>query len=214
MNNNDMQEQYSYYTSTLGFMYCELTGNYMGNKKQIVQFIENYFHTIIDKNPILLKTYSIINNKPVFSQLNKNNININDYVKIKFVSQKIFLNYSEQFFNIKLNSKQPWYLLGLINKKTKQLRLYFMIDHSYVDGYHFKEIIESGFHLPSNYEIKKDTKKNDKNIIEKIFYYVIGTLILFSILISIIFKYVFKNISQKVSPKVSPKVSQKISEKN
>ena len=149
------------------------------------EFIVNYINEIVSKNDILKKT--IIEKKNSLFLNDVKSYNIDDYIKIKYTDFNKFNNYINDLLNSNFDKELKWESLWCVDKNTNQTRFYFKIHHSYVDGYKLINIIMSPFKRD---DITKKFKRQT-NIFNKIYYILVGTILLIITNLIIIFKSLF-----------------------
>jgi len=151
------------------------------------EFILNYINEITSKNDILKKTIVEKNNN-IFLD-NVNSFNINDYITIKYTKFNNFNSYIDNLLNTNFDKKLKWESLWCIDKENQLTRFYFKIHHSYVDGYKLINILMSPFKTTDTDITKKFQR--DTNIFNKIYYFLIGTILLIITNLIIIIKSLF-----------------------
>ena len=141
-------------------------------------FIINYLEKIVSQNDILKKKIILKNNKTYIK--NVDNFDLKDYYKIKYTNYKKFDKYIEKI-NEDFNSESNWFSFWCFDIKNKKGRLYFKIDHAYADGYKIIEILCN----------INDTKKLQKKKPNRLYYIIIGTILLLISYIKFFFKCIF-----------------------
>ena len=148
-------------------------------KKQLIKLILKLYK----KNPILNQI--IVNHNDKLYLETDLSLNITDYYSIKYLPEEMFNDEIYTLLNKSLNNPKKWYLFYCIDKKTKKSRLYFKIFHAYADGYQLIKILTSILGNETE-NITKKFKRNTSNLYDKIYYLIIGTIILILILILIL----------------------------
>ena len=155
-------------------------------------FINDYVDNVFKKN-YNLHQYIIENNNLLFLE-DIDLINIKDYYSIKYTKYKHFDKYIHKILNNKFNTELKWKFLFCIDKETNKSRIYFKIDHAIADGYQIIKILISPF---QDNDISKKFKRKT-TFLHTLYYYFIGTVILFVInirvFINLLYNY-FKNIN-------------------
>lgn len=145
--------------------------------------LEFYLNTVIRQYHIL--KMKIENNSWVYpNEL----FDLKDYYAILSVPQKDMDSYTNIILNEPFLKECKWHCTVLNDLEKNQSRLYFKIDHSYCDGYKLIEILTVSF-LP-NY-VKPNFKRTVTNPLKCIYYYFIGTIILFLTNIRILWNIFF-----------------------
>ena len=151
------------------------------------EYIINYINKIISNHKILTQLIVEIDNSFFLDDVKL--LNINDYYSIEYTPFDNFNNYINAMINNEINTQLKWQFLWCIDKESKKTRLYFKIHHAYVDGYQLIKILISPFN-----ENKRDIIpqfKRKTGILETIYYYIIGTIVLIFINIRFILKVCF-----------------------
>ena len=141
------------------------------------EYIINYINEITSKHRILTQLIVEIDNS--FFLDNVKLFNINDYYTIEYTTFDKFDNYINNMLNNEITTQLKWKFLWCIDKESKKSRFYFKIHHAYVDGYQLIKILMSPFNEHERDIIPKFKRKTD--ILETIYYYIIGTILLFFI---------------------------------
>ena len=149
------------------------------------EYIANYINEIVSKNDILKKTI-VEKNSSIFLN-DVTHYNINDYITIKNTDAKHFNSYIHNLLNTTFDKELKWESLWCVDKDTNQTRFYFKIHHSYVDGYKLINIIMSPF---KNDDITKKFQRQT-NIFNKIYFILVGTILLIITNLIIIIKSLF-----------------------
>lgn len=139
--------------------------------------IINYINKITYKNRILTQLIVEIDNS--FFLDNVKLLNINDYYTIEHTTFDKFDNYINTMLNNEITTQLKWKFLWCVDKESNKSRFYFKIHHAYVDGYQLIKILMSPFNENERDIIPQFKRKTD--ILETIYYYIIGTIILFFI---------------------------------
>lgn len=154
-------------------------------------FINDYVDNVFKKN-YNLHQHIIENNNQLFLE-DIDLINIKDYYSIKYTKYKHFDKYIYKILNNKFNTELKWKFLFCIDKETNKSRIYFKIDHAIADGYQIIKILTSPF---QDNDITKKFKR-ETTFLDTLYYYFIGTIILFVInirvFINLLYNY-FKNV--------------------
>lgn len=153
-------------------------------KELTKDLVFKYITDVYNKNEILQNKICIENNKITTSKYKQ--YNIEEHYEIKYIDQKYFDKYISKIAN---NNKDncgktllDWYFLCCVDKKTKSSRLIFKINHSKCDGIKLKHILQCSnvFHgISNNSTIKK--KYSNITFCEKIYYHIIGFIVLLKI---------------------------------
>jgi len=155
-------------------------------------FMNDYVKKIFEKNENLHQ-YIIEKNNQLFLE-NIDTIDINNYYNIKYIKNKHFDKEIDNMLNNKFTTELKWKFLFCIDKETNKSRCYFKIDHAIADGYQINKILSSPF---QDNDITKKFKR-ETTFFDTLYYYFIGTIMLFviniKIFIHLLMKY-FNNIN-------------------
>ena len=148
----------------------------------------NYLNEIIDKNTIL-KNY-IEQKGDNFYWMEDSNLyfNIENFYTIKPENYKNFENATTTVLNDEFSSKYKWHFTVFNDYTNNKSRIYLKIDHSYCDGYNLISMLT----IPLNPNYKRpDFKRKPKNLLDQLYYFIIGTILLIIINVKIIWKLFF-----------------------
>lgn len=158
-------------------------------------FIIKYVESIIEIYPLLKKEIVKEGNNIYFKEMN--NFKIENHIKIENIEKEKF----NEKINIILNTSLEGRAFLLVCYKDKirdECRVYFLVNHGYIDGYKLINALITP--LYKDYKIPK--MKRETGMISKLYYYVIGTIILLvmniRILINLLLKEDEKDIVRKV----------------
>ena len=84
-------------------------------------------------------------------------------------------------------SEYNFYMFVCINRELKKSRIFFKIHHSYADGYKLMNMLTEPLYIKKE-DNKPPAFKREKNMLNSIYYYTIGTVILFITTILILLK--------------------------
>ena len=151
------------------------------------EYLLNYINEIIKNNPILKQTIIKKNNQ--FFLCDIESFNINKCFSIKYSEKTNFNTYIKSMLNKKL-SEYNFYMFICINRELKKSRIFFKIHHSYADGYKLMNMLTEPLYIKKE-DNKPPAFKREKNMLNSIYYYTIGTVILFITTILILLKNLF-----------------------
>ena len=151
------------------------------------EYLLNYINEIIKNNPILKQTIIKKNNQ--FFLCDIESFNINKCFSIKYSEKTNFNTYIKSMLNKKL-SEYNFYMFVCINRELKKSRIFFKIHHSYADGYKLMNMLTEPLYIKKE-DNKPPAFKREKNMLNSIYYYTIGTVILFITTILILLKNLF-----------------------
>lgn len=138
------------------------------------EYIINYINEITSKHRILTQLIVEVDNS--FFLNNVQLLNINDYYTIEQTKFENFDKYVTVMLNNEITTQLKWKFLWCIDNDSKKSRFYFKIHHAYADGYQIIKILMSPF---NNRDHDMTTKfKRQTDLLETIYYYIIGTIVL------------------------------------
>ena len=141
-----------------------------------------YLQTIIDYSPILKKFIENKNNN--YYWVENLNFNIKEQYVIKNEQIEMFDTNTEYILNQSFLTKTKWYVTVLNDTIQNKSRIYLKINHAYCDGYKLIDILFKPFDKLYSQPIFKRSKSN---IIDTIYYCIIGTISLMIIYISTLY---------------------------
>jgi hypothetical protein len=160
---------------------------YLDFKKELTpEFITIYVNNIVDENQILKQDIYKRFNK--FYLKNNDNFNIDNHIIIKYVDYKRFDSFINTVLNMPLINN-TFLIVTCIDKSEKVSRIYFKINHAYVDGYGLINILSKP--LSKNVFIPEFKRKT--TLLKTIYHYIIGTIVLLIINVKIMFKLFFND---------------------
>lgn len=141
-------------------------------------FIKNYTNEIIDYYPILKKKMILHENEYIFEK--EDTFQLNDHIEIieNVTDDSIFIDLINKEINI-------FHLLFYIDHENNKSRIIFCVDHSYCDGYKIIDILTHPI-KDKQFELPKFNRK--VNLFNKIYYILVGTIILLIMNIKIFIK--------------------------
>jgi len=152
------------------------------------EYIINYINEITSKHKILTQLIVEIDNSFFFD--NVKILNINDYYTIEQTKCDNFDNYINVMLNNEITTQLKWKFLWCIDKESNKSRFYFKIHHAYVDGYQLIKILMTPF---KEREPDITTQfKRQTDLLETIYYYIVGTIVLIFINIRFFINLCFK----------------------
>jgi len=166
-------------------MMCYLDCNQILDEKWILKYMDDF----VNFNPILKQEFVDISDNILLKTVD--NFDINQQYDIKYTDHKKFDKYISSLLNEKFKIETKWFLLWCIDKKTNKSRIYFKIHHSYADGYKVMQMIMKPFNNNNDINVTTKLKRSKNNFFESMYYYFIGTIILFIISIKNLIKLIF-----------------------
>jgi len=148
----------------------------------------NYLHEIIDKNAILKNYIEQKDDNFYWVEDSTLHFNVDNFYTIKRENYKNFDNATNVILNYVFLSKYKWHFTILNDYKNNKSRIYLKINHSYCDGYNLIDMLTSP--LNQNYK-RPDFKRQTNNLLDTLYYFVIGTILLIIINVNIIWKLCF-----------------------
>jgi hypothetical protein len=153
------------------------------------KWILKYMDDLVNLNPILKQAF--VNISDNISLKTVDNFDINQQYDIKYTKHKNFDKYISSLLNDKFKMETKWFVLWCIDKKTNKSRWYVKMHHSYADGYKLIQMLLQPIYN-NTVDITKQFKRK-KNIFESMYYYFIGTIILFIITIKNLMNLMINN---------------------
>lgn len=123
---------------------------------------------------------------------------IQNHVLIKYVDKHKFNNYIGIINNQTLSNS--FFLLCCIDNKNKRSRMYFRFNHAYTDGYNLIKITCKSF-INTNYVTPKFTRHT--NLLNTVYYYTIGTIMLFVVYLKIWILCLFNIFTKPQEPSIT-----------
>jgi len=163
------------------YMYAHIEFNKILDK----DYIKDYIKDIVTKNSILQSYYFEENKKFYIKKID--NFDPKNNYKIIYTSFKNKNKYLYEIINTPLKTQTKWMVYFLIDIKKKESLMYFKIEHSYCDGYNFIKILLS--HYNNKDLITPKFKRITHDYFSMVYYYLIGTIILFISLIKYIYNF-------------------------
>jgi len=172
---------------------CKIIVNLEFDTSLKESFIDDYIKKIVNNNSILRSKIEKKDNK--FFLIELEDFDINKKFLIKKTSYNNFDKELDYLINNDLENNTKWFLYICIDEENNKSRIYFKIDHSYADGYQIIKILTSPFsEIDNTVHFKRQT-----TFLNKIYYFLYGTLyLLISFIIYVIksfFNYYFINYS-------------------
>jgi len=169
-------------------LFCILTyidvDEFWSNEK-IVSFMQE----IVDKNAILKQT--IIEKDNLLFLDKVKSFDLNDYYTIEYVARDNFDTYISSLLNTDFDTESKWKFLWCVDKETKKTRFYFKIHHAYADGYKVIDILTSTEKTKCDIT-GKFKRTSEINIFNKLYEFIIGTLLLVFMNMLIFFNVILK----------------------
>ena len=134
--------------------------------------VKRYMKLLCSKNQILLKKFSIIND--ILLSTNVSTFKVSDYYKIQYIPFTKFDETTTTLLNDTFTTEMRWGITFCIDKDANKTRLYFKSDHLYADGYQIIKILS----LSQKEEQIVEKFKRTTTIVDTLYYYVFGTLLL------------------------------------
>lgn len=171
--------------------------NNMYNMLSILDFDEiwnkdlfvNYLNELIDKNTILQNYIEQKDDNFYWVKDSNLDFNIDNFYIIKPENYKNFENATTRVLNDEFSSKYRWHFTVLNDYTNNKSRIYLKIDHSYCDAYNLISMLT--IPLKPNYQIP-DFKRKPNNLLDQLYYFIIGTILLIIINVKIIWKLFLK----------------------
>jgi hypothetical protein len=156
-------------------------------------FISNYINEIVENNPVLKQT--IVEKDNLFFLQDVTPFIVTNYYTIEYINRDVFDSYIPALLNNNFETDIKWKFLFCIDKETNKSRYYFKIHHAYIDGYKIIDMLTIPL-TDKNKNKYTNITNNFKRVVEtgiinKIYYYIIGTIIL--IITNIICLFYFIN---------------------
>lgn len=158
--------------------------------------IRDYITTLVEKNPIL-RQYIVTQDNKLYLETS-DFPNIDNHYSIKYMPKEKFDNEISQMLNKKFTTKEKWFFLWIIDTPANKMRCFFKIDHTYADGYQIIKILTSPF---AHEDLTKNFKRTTETFLEKLYYFIFGTLMLIAINIRFLFSFLFQPKSANISYK-------------
>jgi hypothetical protein len=150
--------------------------------------IREYLETLVAKNDILKKHITEKGSSIFLEDVCK--FDLNKHYDVEYTREETFDNHIEIILNSKIVTDSKWKFLFCIDKETNKSRYYLKIHHAYEDGTSLIKMLISP--LGCSYNPEKSTRSH--GWLDKLYYYVIGTIILILTniknVISIALKYI------------------------
>ena len=170
--------------------------NNMYNMVSILDFDEiwnkdlfvNYLNELIDTNTILQNYIEQKDDNFYWVKDSNCDFNIDNFYTIKPENYKNFVNATTTVLNYEFSSKYRWHFTVLNDYKNNKSRIYLKIDHAYCDAYNLISMLT--IPLKPNYK-RPDFKRKPNNLLDQLYYFIIGTILLIIINIKIIWKLFF-----------------------
>jgi hypothetical protein len=158
---NDSQNGYSILT------YCDISNEYTDNRFQ--EIVAN----IITNFPVLKQRIVKKDSDIILETIEP--FDLQDYYKVIYDKHDNFDSYIDTLLNSQFETESRWLIRYIADIENKKYRIYFKIDHAYADGYKIIEMLMTVLK-----KIDKDTifKPRNTNIMDTLYYYIIGTCIL------------------------------------
>jgi hypothetical protein len=151
------------------------------------QLFKTYLDKILIENPIL--KYNIEQKDDIYYWVKNIDIfKIKDFYTIKKVKYNIFNKYTDIILNTKFKTNYKWKFTVLNDNINNKSRIYLKICHSYCDGYKLINILTKP--VDPNYS-DIIFKRNNTSLVDKLYYIIFGTIMLFIINIKIIWNFTF-----------------------
>ena len=147
------------------------------------EFEEKIKH-IINTHPVLKNKVIETNNDIHMESVNE--LNIKDLYTINKDSYPNFDKHSDTIINTDFTSDIRWFFYYLEDTEQNKSRIYFKINHVYTDGSKLIDILNTLVSNPS----MKDARRKLTNIYDKLYYLIIGTLIIMFDTIKIFIKII------------------------
>ena len=154
-------------------------------KEKIVKYIRE----VIEQNKILSKKIIEISNNHYL--IDAEYLNIDEHYSVVHAKHEDFDNYTKDIFNTKIETFLKWKFVWFVDETLLKTRMYFKINHSYVDGYTLINILTSPF---KHKDVTSNFKRKANNILDQIYYYIIGTIVVIILTIQVC----INNIVQKM----------------
>jgi hypothetical protein len=158
--------------------------------------IRDYITTLVEKNPIL-RQYIITQDDNLYLE-RSDSVNIDNHYSIKYMGEEKFDNEISEMLNKKFTTQKKWFFLWTIDTAANKMRCYFKIDHTYADGYQIIKILTSPF---ADEDLTKNFKRTTETFLEKLYYFIFGTLMLIAINMRFLFSFLFQPKSANISYK-------------
>ncbi len=159
--------------------YCIVTYIDIG-RKMTEDEIHTYINTVVNKNDILQKQITNINENLYLKPVDK--INISDYYTIEDLPREMFDKQIEPILNTPITTDLYWRFFVYIS--STETRIVFKIHHAYADGYRIIKI------LTSPYTSDDITKTFSRQTCDALYYSVFGTLFMVYVYITYIFSII------------------------
>jgi len=148
------------------------------------------FDKNIKCNKILRTNIQNIEGNLFWSQINE--LKYNDYITFFTDTSNNFNNYNNKILDYVFGATCKWHIFIVNDNKNNTSRIYLKISHIYSDGYSLIKMIFSLFDC--DYKPPK-FKREQHNIIDSLYYYIIGTIILIYIniknAVNIVFEWTY-----------------------
>jgi hypothetical protein len=158
--------------------------------------IRDYITTLVEKNPIL-RQYIVTQDDNLYLERSEL-INIDNHYSIKYMPEEKFDNEISEMLNKKFTTQEKWFFLWTIDTPANKMRCFFKIDHTYADGYQIIKILTSPF---ADEDLTKNFKRTSETFLEKLYYFIFGTLMLIAINMRFLFSFLFQPKSANISYK-------------
>lgn len=173
------------YTSNIYHIltYVDIDGVWSNEK------IVTCMNVLIKKNPILKRKITEKNGLFFFKKVKT--FKLTDYYNFEYTKQENFNNYIPDLLNVEFTTESKWKSLWCVDKEAKKTRLFFKIHHAYADGYKVIAMLSSFLITEEKDLTKKFKRTNGCSILKKIYYYIVGTILLFLMNIRVLSNILF-----------------------
>lgn len=145
------------------------------------EYISNYVQTIVDKNTVLKSL--IVKDQGILYVKQQESIDLKSYYTVEHASFNEFDTKISDILNTSI-TPQTWKLCAFIDKNSNKTRFFFKIHHAYADGYKLIEILTSPF---NSAEITKTFSRNISSTLSRLYYSIIGTILMIYAYIQFLF---------------------------
>jgi len=144
------------------------------DKAVTTEYVINYINEITSNHRILTQLIVKVDNS--FFIDNVQLLNINDYYTIEQTKFDNFDKYINVMLNNEITTQLKWKCLWCVDNDSHKSRMYFKIHHAYADGYQLIKILMTPLKIREQDITSQFKRKTD--LLETIYYYIIGTIVL------------------------------------
>ena len=152
------------------------------------EYVLNYINEITSNHTILTQLIVKVDNS--FFIDNVQLLNINDYYTIEQTKFDNFDTHINVMLNNEITTQLKWKFLWCVDNESNKSRMYFKIHHAYVDGYQIIKMLMTPFKIREQDITAQFKRKTD--LLETIYYYIIGTIVLIFINIRFVVNLCYK----------------------